>query len=345
MDDEATLAEIRRAARVVLDAWPEARAAVLFGSRARGTHGPHSDWDLAFIIAGDGDRCGGVPHPLPLRYECLGNAVNDIAIPEKLVERKALCIGHVGRGIAVDGRVLAGDWSRPNMKGAPVMDPDRYMRSLYASLGRIEVGIGASADIRCALARRHILERADRFVAATADAAEHLTKAVMGRHGIDGWHTHDLNELADQARQAGLGILADDVARMNGASRRDHLAGYHGVDQNSLAHAIGRLPVILELMCRELAALPADFLDPQETADLKDTAVGRFREDAVLLRNAVERDGTDMTLPVPVDWITPLLRIRETLAAALDAAARVLDQDDSQPPTPLPVDDDPFSTG
>ena len=328
MDDETTLAEIRRAARAVLDAWPEARAAVLFGSRARGTHNPHSDWDIAFITAGDGDRCGVVPDGLPLRYACLRNEVNDIAIPEKLVERKALCIGHVGRGIAVDGRVLAGDWSRPKMEGAPMMDPDRYMRSLYTSIDMTGLASQAAARIARQRSWRNNWRHTDRFVAATADAAEHLAKAVMGRHGIDAWHTHDLNELADQARKAGLGSLADDVARMNGATRRDHMAGYHGADQDSLAHAIARLPVILDPMRRELAALPADFLDPQETADLKDAAVGSFREKAVQLRSAIERDGADMPLPAPVDWIAPLLRIRETLAAALDDAASALERDD-----------------
>ena len=328
MDDETALAEIRRAARAVLDAWPEARAAVLFGSRARGTHGPHSDWDIAFITAGDGDRCSAVPHRLPLRYACLGNEVNDIAVPEELVERKALCIGQVGRGIAVDGRVLAGDWSRPKMEGAPVMDPDRYKRSLYASLGRIALAIGASADIERALGRDDILERVDQFVTATADAAEHLAKAVMGRHGIDAWHPHDLNELAGQARQAGLGALADDVARMNGATRRDHMAGYHGADQDSLAHAIDRLPVILDLTRRELAALPADFLDPQETAELLTAAARRFRRASATLRAAIERDGADMTLPAPVDWITPLVHARAALASLLDGAAAALVRND-----------------
>ncbi len=323
MDDEATLAEIRRTARVVLDTWPEARAAVLFGSRARGTHGPHSDWDIAFITAGDGDRCGVVPDGLPLRYEGLRNEVNDIAIPEKLVERTALCIGHIGRGIAVDGRVLVGDWSRPKMEGAPVMAPDRYLRSLYTSLGRIREAIGASADIGRGWPRDFILVITDQFVAATVDAAGYLAKAVLGRHGIDGWRTHDLNELADQARQAGLGTLADDVARMNGATGRDRLAGDHSADRDSLARAIGRLPAVLDLTRRELAALPADFLAPRETAHLVDTAVSRFREEAARLRSALSRDGADMTLPAPVDWITPLLRNREILAAALDAAARI----------------------
>ena len=136
---------------------------VLFGSRTRGTHDPHSDWDIAFITAGDGDRRGSVPHRLPPRYACLGNEVNDIAIPQMLVERKALCIGHVGRGIAVDGRVLAGDWPRPKLEGAPLMDPDRYMRSLYTSIDMIRLASQAAVRIARQSAWRDNWRHADRF--------------------------------------------------------------------------------------------------------------------------------------------------------------------------------------
>ena len=327
MDDEAALAEIRRAARAVLDAWPEARAAVLFGSRARGTQRPDSDWDIAFITAGDGERCGSIPPDLQFRRGNLGTYVNHIAIPEKLVERTALCIGHVGRGIARDGLILAGDWSRPAMEGVPLIDAARYRRALYASLGRIALASEAAADIERTLVRYEILERTDQFVSAAADAAEHLAKAVLGRHGIDAWHTHDLNELATQARRAGLGVLADDLARMTRATRADHTAVYSGTDADSLAHAIDRLPAVLDLMGRELAELPADLLDRQETADLLGAAARQFRDSAGALRAAIERDGGDLTLPEPVVWITLLTRARERLASALEDAASAFGQD------------------
>lgn len=45
-------------------------------------------------------------------------------------------------------------------------------------------------------------------------------------------------------------------------------------------------------------------------------------------RSAVERDGADMTPPAHVDWTTPLLRTRETLAAAFGDAASTLERDD-----------------
>ncbi len=89
----ATLAGIRRAAEETLAAWPEARAAVLFGSRARGDHLPSSDWDVAFITR-NGDRVTAIPDGLPI--EALFRDVQALALPEAVARRKALSIGHVG---------------------------------------------------------------------------------------------------------------------------------------------------------------------------------------------------------------------------------------------------------
>ena len=69
----ATLAGIRRAAEETLAAWPEAKAAVLFGSRARGDHLPSSDWDVAFITR-TGDRVTPVPEGMPIEARVLGGA-------------------------------------------------------------------------------------------------------------------------------------------------------------------------------------------------------------------------------------------------------------------------------
>ena len=49
MDHVATEAHIRLAAAETLRGWPEAEAAVLFGSRGRGDHRPDSDWDIVFV--------------------------------------------------------------------------------------------------------------------------------------------------------------------------------------------------------------------------------------------------------------------------------------------------------
>ncbi len=120
MGDSA--AEIRRAAQETLDVWPKARAAVLFGSRARGNHPPDRDWDVAFITDGADDRMGATQRDLPFGRLDIGQCVNEIAVPERLVERKALCVGHVDRGIVADGRVLSGEWTRPGIEGQPFME-------------------------------------------------------------------------------------------------------------------------------------------------------------------------------------------------------------------------------
>ena len=326
MDDEAALAEIRRAAQAALDAWPEARAAVLFGSRARGNHRPDSDWDVAFIVRGDGDRLGTVPADVPFAVPDVWRShyVNELAIPERLVERKALCIGHVGRGIAVDGRILAGDWAKPKLKGRPFMETEKYWQSMTASLRMIRSATGAMARLGLSNVWRNSLGEADEFVACTADAAERLPKAIMGRHGVDAYSSHSLDRLAGQARKAGQDALAEDVLTMNGATREDHVARYKGTSKVSLVHAIARLPVVLDHMRKELAELPAGFLDPQESAELVESAMEVFRDGAATLREAVARDGADMQPPEPYGWLKPLVASREALAATLDSTVGAL---------------------
>ena len=326
MDDEAALAEIRSAAQAALDAWPEARAAVLFGSRARGNHRPDSDWDVAFIVRGDGERLGSVPSGVPFAVPGVRRShyVNEIAIPERLVARKALCIGHVGRGIVVDGKILAGDWLRPKLQRKPFMETDRYEKWVHTSLSFVKGAVAASSDIGLLDDRHQHLAEADSFVACTANAAEHLAKAVMGRHGLDARHSHDLHRLADQARSAGHEALAEDVLRMNGATRDDHKARYDGADAESLGHAIARLPVVLDLMRKELTGSPEGFLNPEQAGQLADTAARILSNGAASLRDAMHRDGTDMKLPESCAWIASLIRSRESLASTLDATADAL---------------------
>ena len=348
MDDEVALAEIRRAAQAALEAWPEARAAVLFGSRARGNHRPDSDWDVAFIVRGDGERLGSVPSgvPFPVSGVQRRHYVNEIAIPERLVERKALCIGHVGRGIVADGMILAGKWTKPKIEGEPFMEAENYDRSMGTAIDMIEVAVNALANLGRQDGWGQSLRKADRFVACTADAAENLAKAVMGRHGLDARHSHDLRALADQARSAGCEALAEDILGMDGATREDHVARYEGATRKSLAHAIARLPVVLGLMRKELGEIPEEFLDPRERERLTTSAVGILSDCAATLRSAVARDGADMRPPDPYGWLKPLIESRDAIASALDATAEALEDSgkgsgdgDSQPPEPSPIDD------
>ncbi|MYA86880.1 MAG: nucleotidyltransferase domain-containing protein [Boseongicola sp. SB0662_bin_57] len=350
MDETAALAKIRRAARATLDVWPEARAAVLFGSRARGNHLPNSDWDVAFITVGDGERLGTVPDGLPLRNVNLDQYVNEVAIPERLLERKALCIGHVERGIVTDGMILAGQWSRPEPEGMPFMETKKYERSIGTSLDMVDAAVEALAKLGRRDGWGQSLRKVGRYVACTADAAEHLAKAVMGRHGLDARHSHDLQQLGDQARKAGHDALAEDLFRMNGSTQDDHKARHDGADAKSTAHAIARLPIVLALVRRELEEMLTDYLGAEGKAALASDAVNVFQDGASSLRDAIERDGADMQPPPPHDWTAPLIRSREASASALDDTADALRRDrrgsgndDLQQPEGSPVNSDPRS--
>ncbi len=48
---EPAFKAIEKACKDALNSWPNAEAAVLFGSRARGDHRDDSDWDIAFITS------------------------------------------------------------------------------------------------------------------------------------------------------------------------------------------------------------------------------------------------------------------------------------------------------
>ena len=204
------------------------------------------------------------------------------------------------------------------------METDRYEKWVHASLGFVKGAVAASSDIGLLDDRNQHLAEADSFVAGTANAAEHLAKAVMGRHGLDARHSHDLHRLADQARSAGHEALAEDILRMNGATRTDHVARYEGADAESLGHAIARLPAVLDLVRKELVAIPEGFLDPERAGRLADTAAKILSNGAASLRDAMHRDGTDMQLPESYGWLKPLIESREPLASTLDATADAL---------------------
>ena len=329
-----TLAGIRRAAEATLAAWPEARAAVLFGSRARGDHLPSSDWDVAFITRSGGD-IDAIPDGLPI-----GNLpwdVQALAVPEELARRKALSLGHVGRGVARDGKLLAGGWNRPDVKGKPAMEPSGYE------------SFAKNASIYIKVAATHAREAGDdgfhsggeqiaaHFMARSADAAEHLAKAMLGRRGIDPDPTHDASRLANQAERAGHPELAESIRRLDGFTRTDHVAVYRSETgdprdvielrsqaADSLRHAIDRLPSVIEELAREIASAARD---PQYAAAafrvsrIAAAAANRLASD---LRQDLERDAGEHAEIQSDEWWAPLARARPSLLSALTQMAERL---------------------
>lgn len=269
LSEAAMLANVRLASEAVLRAWPEAQAAVLFGSRARGDNDPDSDWDVAFIIK-EGSRIDTLPTEMASFMNCLPCAVQSSVLPLTVIQKKSLTVGHIGRAVTRDGLLLAGKWIRPQVNGRLMIDPDEYRKQLevLASCLRNAANLfGEIGDSDLSLSSDG--NRCDEFVAETADAAEHLAKALLNRNRIDWKKIHDIDALARQAESGGNKELAKKLRMLNGAVHKDHVAVY-GVERASpddCVHAAERIAAVTFLLERELregvsSVIPATMIQP-----------------------------------------------------------------------------------
>lgn len=320
--EDAVLAIIRKAAEETLTVWPEAMAAVLFGSRARGDHSPSSDWDIAFIT-GEGWRVGPIPSGLPI----LGTPfeVDCLKVPEDVARRNALAIGHVGRAVVRDGKLLAGSWNRPSSGGTATMRPDEYARLVRNAITSAGNAAARIAEIGESANWWDKSDLCGQFAAESANAAEHLAKAKLGRHGIDLARTHDLNRLADQAERAGLDNLARDVRSMNGLTRIRHMATYGGVAAEDCRHAGSRFMAFAKLLGNEIhsaKAVPGLAETVPESTFRATTMAARH---GPALRRAAPLETEPGRLPPDSDPVVALVRSRAAVADALNRLSTSLE--------------------
>ena len=312
--ENAVLAIIRKAAEETLAVWPEAMAAVLFGSRARGDHSPSSDWDIAFIT-GCGGRIGQGPSGLPiLGVNC---EVDCLKVPEAVARRNALTIGHLGREVIRDGRLLAGSWNRPSSEGTAMIGPDEYARLVRNAITNMVNAVARVIEIGETGNRWDDLDSCSHFVAESANSAKHLAKAKLGRHGIDHERTHDLNRLADQAERAGFAALARDVRSMNGLTRNQHMATYGGVTVEDCRHATGRFLTGARLLAEEIRSAKHVPLLSGVAGELARKATISAGKRLQSLQEAPPRGNEPGRLPPDRDPVAVLVRSRAAIANAL----------------------------
>ena len=253
--------DLRRwAARMVRER-DEMLAVVLFGSRARGTAGPDSDWDLALIAE------TGQPDAFPAAVPELGERVQAISILPSVLRAKRNAPGHIARNVLLDGQLLAGSLPAVGkIRRNPPMQPQEFQRmtdpiqeavvTAGAGFGRAaEAGAAGDPDSSCAPAIS--------FVRSAADAAEHLAKLMLVRRGLQPAGTHDLEALARQLENAESGQRANEAVRiraMNGTTRQHRQASCTGVSPDDIRHAARRLEAFSRTVSevfREAARSPA----------------------------------------------------------------------------------------
>ena len=337
--EERALARIRAAAGETLAAWPEARAAVLFGSRARGDHRPDSDWDIAFITTKGEQESKKMPPGLPIsglpREE--GLKVDCLTLPEPVARRKACAIGHVASGVVRDGRLLAGSWERfPSPGGeAPRMQPDEYSNLTWNALGLMECAVLEAEN----LGKTGRWQKDDcacsKFVRITAKAAEHLAKAMLGRHGIDYRHLRGLSRLEGLARQAGRDDLAGAIGSMNGNTPAHHLAPNGGGTAKDCRQAVGRFLAMAPLLADEITAGERDdrLAAAWNAGGRRPAALNMARERQAGLRAASDNTPGE----VPEDFIRERIAVLAGARLALADALAGLEESLLSEPVPDPL--------
>lgn len=250
----------RWAARMVRER-DDLLAVVLFGSRARGTARPDSDWDLALIAE------TGQPDARPAAVPELGDQVQAISIPPCILRSKRNAPGHIARNVLLDGRLLAGTLPAVGkIRRNPPMQPQEFQRMSSSILQAVEIagaGFANAAEAEAEGEFDSCYASAVSFVQFTAGTVEHLAKLMLFRRGLQPARTHDIHALAKQLESAGPGSREDEVARiraMNGETSRHHQAACLGVTPDDVRHAAGRLRAFSRTVSeefREAAHSPA----------------------------------------------------------------------------------------
>ena len=225
---ETTLERLRERAQEVVRRAPEVAAVVLFGSRARGTAGPGSDWDIALI-----EKNGEAPEAAYRLFDELPG-VRLLGIGAGEIERHKDTAGALEAALARQGITLAGAWRRPVCREeALTMEVVRIRAHLANATDQMDKAVRAGIKHLYAME----WERGDWTLLTTGsvDAAEHVAKAILTGYGLSPREVHFLDALADQLADAYRGRndprqaeWADRIRAMNGSTRalRLHDADY-----------------------------------------------------------------------------------------------------------------------
>ena len=225
---ETTLERLRECAEEVVRRAPAVEAVVLFGSRARGTAGSGSDWDVALI-----EKNGKAPEAAYRLLDALPG-VRLLGIGADEIERHKDTAGALEAALARHGVALAGTWRRPVCrKEALRMEIVRMRAHLANATDQMDKAVRAGIEHLYAME----WERGDWTLLTTGsvDAAEHVAKAILTGYRLSPREVHFLDALAEQLANAYRGRndprqaeWAERIRAMNGTTRtrRLHDADY-----------------------------------------------------------------------------------------------------------------------
>ena len=200
---------------------PDPVSVILFGSRARGDHGPESDWDFALVFEGECPSLKGLPSTLE------GRDV-DWAPIERSRAMHQLNVCGIQHAVAADGRCLHGV-PLPSPKRRDVNTPAVW-HYLFEAHGKIRDCLHSLADhwgqspewrpqYNTSVAERSAL------------AGELLGKAALNMRGVEPRRSHSVAELCDELeRECPADPLLPSLRGCDGLTSRAHVNVYTDLD-------------------------------------------------------------------------------------------------------------------
>ena len=269
---------VEDACKRALVLWPNAKAAILYGSRARGDHRVDSDWDIAFITGNE--------RSMPDSVRCVLNELRDhseidvqaLAMPQQRFLESANSFGSIAAPIAREGRTIAGHCEWPETESEPTLKPliyEQWRSGGFEDIASASTNLGTVIKIADeGIDHRHI----GKFVAATSDAAENFAKIAFGklasgtgatipkRHQVD-----EIIEKLDHALEQNVGPnsawwqsesgkqFRELLCKMNGHCHEDHQSGYPAEAPpvaDEITRAAHRLLATVSFATQEVECLP-----------------------------------------------------------------------------------------
>ena len=267
---------VKEKCQEALNLWPNAKAAILYGSRARGNHRTDSDWDIAFITRTKESLPSNVRQDLNELEASKKIIVHGQAIPQNEFYDNANSLGNVIASIAREGRLIAGQCNWPETESELVLKPDVYrhkrrmaLRDISSAVNNFATGI---VDARTSSDDSAFKN----FAIDTSDAAECFAKIAFEKlasgtnkkhpysHKVDEI-VHEFDKIEHFGEEKAQWWLSDCsrefrdlLSEMNGYGRDDHQYGYQVSipDDRMIARAANRLLATVDFAIREVEGFP-----------------------------------------------------------------------------------------
>ena len=292
-----------------LSLWPNAKAAILYGSRARGDHRADSDWDIAFITSTKDSLPSEVLQDLNELGTSKKITIHGLAIPQNEFHDNANSLGDVVSSIAREGWLIAGHCKWPDTESKLIIKPEVYKELRAMALRNISVAVDGFVK-GIINARTSSDQTAFKiFVKGTADAAEYFAKIAFEKIASGSSekypYSHKVDDIVKEIdnkiehfdqRNAKWWLSARGkefrgmLCEMNGHDREDHQYGYQILAPNYkvITRAAYRLLATVNFAIREVEGLPGPGCLRQAAIEIAEPHRSELLELANLLRQVLE---------------------------------------------------------